>query len=41
MMEGYNAMLDSLRTGIEQQMAMQRRRQDLEKIGRASCRERV
>lgn len=30
MMEGYNAMLDSLRTGIEQQMAMQRRRQDLE-----------
>ena len=30
MMEGYNAMLDSLRTGIEQQMEMQRRRQDLE-----------
>ena len=30
MMEGYNAMLDSLRVGIEQQMAMQRRRQDLE-----------
>ena len=35
MMEGYNAMLDSLRTGIEQQMAMQRRRQDLEKAGEA------
>ena len=30
MMEGYNAMLDSLRVGIEQQMEMQRRRQDLE-----------
>ena len=30
MMEGYNAILDSLRTGIEQQMEMQRRRQDLE-----------
>lgn len=30
MMEGYNAMLDSLRLGIEQKMRMQRRRQDLE-----------
>lgn len=30
MMESYNAMLDSLRVGIEQQMEMQRRRQDLE-----------
>ena len=30
MMAGYNAMLDSLRLGIEQKMRMQRRRQDLE-----------
>ena len=30
MMEGYNAMLDSLRIGMEREMQLQRRRQELE-----------